>query len=65
MAEKTKVRVLLDGDHGKINDVVALSADEAKAAVAAGWADATPAAVTYAEKNPNPKAEAAQDAISE
>lgn len=50
MSEKsTKVRVLSDqGDH-KINDVLALPADEAKAAVAAGWADDNLAAVKYAE----------------
>lgn len=45
----TKVRVIVDyGDHA-INDVVTLSADEAKAAVAAGWADSHPDAVKYAE----------------
>ena len=63
MSEKsTKVRVLSDqGDH-KINDVLALPADEAKAAVTAGWADDNPAAVKYAEglKQPEQPADAAE-----
>lgn len=65
MAEKTKVRVLLDGEHGKINDVVTLDAAEAKSAVEAGWADATPAAVAYAEKIQKRIADAAEAAISD
>lgn len=46
---KTKVRVLADHDDHKANDVLSLSAAEAKIAVAAGWADDNPAAVKYAE----------------
>ena len=45
-----KVRVLVDHLDHKCDDVVTLSADDAKAAEAAGWADATPAAVAFAEK---------------
>lgn len=47
--KKVKVRVILDqGDHA-IDDVLTLSAEEAKVAVAAGWADDHPEAVKYAE----------------
>lgn len=64
-AAKVKARVLVDGDHGKINDIVSLTPEQAEAAVAAGWADTSPAAVAYAKENPNPKADADQEAISE
>jgi hypothetical protein len=46
---KVKVRVIVDqGDHS-IDDVLSLSSHDAKAAVAAGWADDNPSAVKYAE----------------
>jgi hypothetical protein len=45
----TKVRVLSDQGEHKVDDVISLPADEAKAAVAAGWADDHPSAVKYAE----------------
>ena len=48
-APKTKVRVIVDQGRHKVNDVVSLAPDEAKAAVAAGWADDHPSAVKYAE----------------
>lgn len=48
-AGAVKVRVIADHADHKINDVVTMTADDAKTAVAAGWADADPAAVAYAE----------------
>lgn len=44
----TKVRLLMDGQYGKCNDVVELDADALKAAEAAGHADSNKAAVAYA-----------------
>lgn len=45
---QVKARVLVDGAHGKVNDVVVF--ESAEAAKAAGPdVDATPAAVAYAE----------------
>lgn len=47
--EKTvKVRVLVDGPHGKANDVAVLPATEAKELEAAGQVDSSKAAVAYA-----------------
>lgn len=48
-AKGTKVRVLVDCQHGKPNDVVTLPADEAKAAEKAGLVDTSKPAVSYAE----------------
>lgn len=53
-----KVRVLVDHAGHKCDDVVTLSADEAKAAAEAGWADAHPSAVAFAEKEKRKKAQA-------
>lgn len=48
-AEKTvKVRLLVDGPHGKCNDVATLPATEAKELEAAGQVDSSKAAVAYA-----------------
>lgn len=44
-----KVRVIADHPGHAINAVLTLPADEAGEAVAAGWADDSPAAVAYAE----------------
>ena len=49
--EGRKVRVLVVTADYKINDTPILPDDEAVAAVAAGWADDSPAAVKYAEEN--------------
>lgn len=50
MADKTKkVRVIADHPDYAINDVPELPEADADAAVKAGWADADPAAVAYAE----------------
>jgi hypothetical protein len=46
-AKKTKVRVLVNCEHGAPNDVVELTAAEVKAS--AGLVDPDPAAVAYAE----------------
>lgn len=43
---KVKARVLVDGVFGKVDDVVTVTADEAKAS---SDLDADPAAVAYAE----------------
>jgi hypothetical protein len=52
MAEKaTKVRVLIAHDVHLPNHVIPLSAAEAKAAVADGWADDSAEGVAYAEAN--------------
>ena len=59
-AKGTKVRVLSDQGEHKVDDVITLPADEAKAAVAAGWADDHPSAVKYAEGLKKPKADAAE-----
>jgi hypothetical protein len=48
-AKGVKVRVIADHPDHAINDVPTLPADDAKAAVEAGWADDHPAAVAYAE----------------
>lgn len=48
-AGDVRVRLLCDCAHGRCNDVVILSADEADIVVANGDADADPAAVAYAE----------------
>jgi hypothetical protein len=45
-----KVRVIADQGDYVINDVLSLKADDAAAAVAAGWADDHPSAVKYAER---------------
>lgn len=47
--EPVKVRVIADTPGRKINDIAELTPDEATAAVLAGWADAHPDAVAYAE----------------
>lgn len=48
-AEKTvKVRLLVDGPHGKCNDLATLPAAEAKDLEAAGQVDSSKAAVAYA-----------------
>lgn len=48
-AEKTvKVRLLVDGPHGKCNDVANIPATEAKELEAAGQVDSSKAAVAYA-----------------
>lgn len=54
--KNAKVSVIVDQGGHKVNDVVSLAPDEAKAAVAAGWADDHPSAVKYAEglKKPAP-----------
>ena len=44
-----KARVLVDCEHGKPNDVVAVTAAEAKAGAGAGQLDSDKAAVAYAE----------------
>ncbi len=44
-----KVRVLTTCSLGQANEVIELSAEEAKAAVGAGLADDNPDAVAYAE----------------
>lgn len=46
-AKKIKARVLIDGAHGKCNDVIEVDAAQAKAL--AGAIDTDPAAVEYAE----------------
>ena len=49
-SKMVKVRVIVDHEDYKINDVVKLDADAAQEAVAGGWADAEASAVAYAEK---------------
>jgi hypothetical protein len=46
-SKKVKARVLVDGAHGKCNDVIEIDADEAKSLE--GIVDTNPAAVKYAE----------------
>ncbi len=46
--EKTQVRVLVDCQHGKPNDVVELDGADLKAAEDAGLADSDKSAVAYA-----------------
>lgn len=58
MANK-KLRVLAATGEHQPNDVITLSDAEAKAAVAAGWADDAPEAVKYAESLKAPAAPAA------
>lgn len=57
-AKGVKVRVLVDHQGHRCDDVVTLSPDEAEAATAAGWADAHPSAVAFAEKEKRKKAQA-------
>lgn len=45
----TKVRVLVEGNYGKPDDVIALEGDALAQAVASGQVDPEPAAVAYAE----------------
>ena len=47
-AKQVKVRVLVDCPLGRINDVVTISAEEARAAATAGVADSAKEAVAYA-----------------
>jgi len=47
-----KARLLIDGQHGRANDVVRLPADDAQRAQNAGVADSDPAAVAWAQKLP-------------
>jgi len=58
----TKVRVLVDCQHGKPNDVITLPADEAKAAEKAGLVDTSKPAVAYAEAQAR-KAAGADDQV--
>lgn len=44
-----RVRILVDGPHGQVNQVVELPADIAKALQADGAVDASPEAVAYAD----------------
>lgn len=48
--KKIKVRVLLDCEHGKCNDVAELTAAQAKRAEEDGLVDSNPKAVAYAIK---------------
>lgn len=59
--KSTKARLLSDGAHGKVNDVVDLDSAQLKELEAAGLADSTKAAVAYALTLPqnNPTAAAA------
>lgn len=50
-----KVRVLMDCEHGRPNDVVELPAAALKAAEAAGYVDGSAAAVAYASALPQNK----------
>lgn len=60
--KKVKVRVILDQGEHTIDDVLTLSAEAAKVAVEAGWADDHPEAVKYAESLGKPaKADPAND----
>lgn len=45
----TKVRVLVDGAFGKVDDVPELDGEALAQALASGQVDADPAAVAYAE----------------
>ena len=45
----TKVRVLVEGNYGKPDDVIELEGEALAVAVASGQVDAEPAAVAYAE----------------
>jgi hypothetical protein len=54
----TEVRVLRHHEDFVPNQVISLSADEAKAAKEGGWADPDPAAVAWAKANePQPEAQ--------
>jgi hypothetical protein len=59
-AKTKKVRVLVDQPGHAINDTPELTEAEAEAAVKAGWADADPAAVAYAESLAPPAAKATE-----
>lgn len=48
-APATKVRVLVEGNYGKPDDVIELEGEALAVAVASGQVDAEPAAVAYAE----------------
>lgn len=48
-SEAVKARVLVTCAHGKPNDVVTVTPEEAEAGQLAGELDANPAAVAYAE----------------
>ena len=48
-AHATKVRVLVAGAFGKVDDVPELEGEELAQALASGQVDADPAAVAYAE----------------
>lgn len=48
-AAEVEVRVLVDTLDHKVDDVITLTAEEAVAARAAGWADPDPAAVAFAK----------------
>lgn len=48
-AQATKVRVLVEGNYGKPDDVIELEGEELAVAVASGQVDPTPEAVAYAE----------------
>ena len=48
-AAATKVRVLVEGNYGKPDDVIELEGEALAQALASGQVDAEPAAVAYAE----------------
>ena len=48
-AHATKVRVLVEGNYGKPDDVIELDGEALAVAVASGQVDADPEAVAYAE----------------
>lgn len=47
--KKIKARVIAQHADHDVDDVISLTAEEAKAAETEGWADSNPAAVKYAE----------------
>lgn len=51
-SKAVKARLLIDGDHGRCNDVVELPADVAKALADAGQADTSKAAIAFAAALP-------------
>lgn len=57
-AGKVEVRVLVDHGGHAADSVTSLTADEAKAAVKAGWADDDKAAVAFAKKEAAAQAKA-------
>lgn len=64
-AEGTKVRVLVEGVHGKPNDVAVLDGQALKDALNSGEVDDHPDAVAYAEsleQNQRPAAEVVHEA---